>query len=265
MTSQNAVNNQTTNSNFTVNRTDSGSQAVDAVVHSQNTAGSDAKQRIVVAGTSAGDPFVEMAVGTTRSWGVGPDTSVANQPMKIVTSAAGSTTPSTGTLASSYTPFSSGAGGIAILQAAQPAVFATATVSTANVTGDGTTATVIFDSESFDVAGEYNNATGVFTAAFTGNYLFVTAVSLANLGAGHTSGAMLFLTAGANQFYFDSSNYAAVRIAAGGNYTATGTAMLTIAAGTTVAVQVQVSNSTKTVGINGVGAFVTNFMVYLLG
>lgn len=97
MTTQNALNNQTVNANFTTNRTDSGSQALNTVAHSQNTAGSDAVHRAQVAGTSAGDAFVELAAGAARSYALGIDTSTTDQDLKLTTATAASVTPSTGT------------------------------------------------------------------------------------------------------------------------------------------------------------------------
>lgn len=49
----------------------------------------------------------------------------------------------------------------------------------ANVTGNGTDATVIFDTEIFDNRGEYDNTTGIFTALRTGKYLLTAAVKFA--------------------------------------------------------------------------------------
>lgn len=45
-------------------------------------------------------------------------------------------------------------------------------------------ATVVFDSESFDLGSDYNNATGVFTAPVTGYYMIVAHLGLGNLADG---------------------------------------------------------------------------------
>ena len=51
---------------------------------------------------------------------------------------------------------------------------ATRSTDTAGITGNGTTATVVFNNTIFNNGSGYNNATGVFTAPITGIYLFNT-------------------------------------------------------------------------------------------
>lgn len=54
----------------------------------------------------------------------------------------------------------------------QPSFLAYASANVLNLTGNGATATVIFDTEVFDQANNYNTATGVFTATTDGKYQF---------------------------------------------------------------------------------------------
>jgi hypothetical protein len=63
-----------------------------------------------------------------------------------------------------------------------------------NVTGDGTNYTIIFNTETSDIGNDYNNATGVFTAPYTGNYLATGCVTFSGLGAGNTLGIIDVVT-----------------------------------------------------------------------
>lgn len=54
----------------------------------------------------------------------------------------------------------------------QPTFQAYVATTITNVTGDGTVYTVIFDTETFDLGGDFNLGTGTFTAPVTGKYFF---------------------------------------------------------------------------------------------
>ena len=101
--SQNSINNLIQNSDFVVQRSAAGTPVLTNVRHSSNTAGSDAKTRSQVAGTTSGDPYFEATVGSTRSYAIGADNSDA-QRLKITTAAASTVTPSTGTLLATFDP-----------------------------------------------------------------------------------------------------------------------------------------------------------------
>jgi len=62
----------------------------------------------------------------------------------------------------------------------QPSAFAAVvTAQIPNVTGNGTEYQIVFDSELYDYLGEYNNATGTFTASRSGKYVFSVCVKIA--------------------------------------------------------------------------------------
>ena len=74
-----------------------------------------------------------------------------------------------------------------------------------NVTGDNTAYTVICDTETFDDGGNYNNATGVFTAPEDGKYRFTAKAYLVDLLAAHDAQTILIIAGG--QTYSRTINF----------------------------------------------------------
>lgn len=115
----------------------------------------------------------------------------------------------------------------------------------ANVTGDGTLYQVLFDNERVDRAGEYDPATGVFTAAVTGLYLFSASVELTGVLAAHTDFFIGFIqgtnTRGVNRGDLSPDSV--------GHVTLSHTHILSLAAGDQVYVRIKVGGSTKVVSI----------------
>ena len=131
----------------------------------------------------------------------------------------------------------------------QPAFSATNTVLRSNVTGDGTAYTVICNNEILDQNGDYNNATGVFTAPVTGFYLLAASVFLQDLAINGLDGKLVFsLNSGTDSFAGFEADYG--RMADSGDnviINITGGAYLTAA--DTVEVEVIVANTTKTIDV----------------
>lgn len=67
----------------------------------------------------------------------------------------------------------------------KPAFLGVRTTAATNVTGNGTSYTVLYDSETFDKNGDFNPATGIFTANVAGTYQFNAGILYSNLGVGH--------------------------------------------------------------------------------
>jgi chaperonin GroEL (HSP60 family) len=73
-----------------------------------------------------------------------------------------------------------------VLAQSQPMFSAYLSTSATNVTGMGANYTVIFNTEVFDISSSYNNATGVFTAPYTGRYRIGARVTLDDLSTAMT-------------------------------------------------------------------------------
>jgi hypothetical protein len=132
-------------------------------------------------------------------------------------------------------------------------VYAQINTAMSDVTGDNTAVTIVWDSEISDALGEYNNTTGVFTAAAAGLYWVSATVRLLDLAAANTAGyfTMTGSTFGVNYFYInpgvvrDVSNAAELSISK----------ICKLAAGETLYITLQVSGGTKVVDINGNGSY----------
>jgi len=129
----------------------------------------------------------------------------------------------------------------------QPCVVAYQSGNQANVTGDGTSYTIIFDTETKDQDSNFNNATGVFTAPVAGVYLLIMQIQISNIGAAHTSGGAGF----AGLSTSSQNNPANIRKVSTNIATLTASGMFSLAASATFSVTVTISGSTKTIQVDG--------------
>jgi hypothetical protein len=139
-----------------------------------------------------------------------------------------------------------------INQQATPFFIATLSSQAANVTGDGTTYTAIWDTLSSGSG--YNTSTGVFTAPMDGDYLFLVMVFLTNVGAAHTLGKCNLVTT-FGTFKFNEFSPATGRNSATNMMTPPGCVPVPMVSGDTASVTVQVSNSTKTINFDTLSTF----------
>jgi len=142
----------------TIGSTNSGATNALIVTNASDTANSQASIAASVAGTSAGDPFYQSIVTGATTWTWGADNSDSDA-FAISANA---------TLGTTNIMRASTAG--EINYPLQPAFLAVLSSEQSNVTGNNVLYTVVCNTEIFDQNGDYNNATGIFTAPVTGRY-----------------------------------------------------------------------------------------------
>jgi hypothetical protein len=130
-----------------------------------------------------------------------------------------------------------------------PAFSVSAPVTLTNVTGDDTDYKVVFSDESFDVAGNFNVSTGIFTAPVAGKYQFNFAVTINNLSSAHTDGFFGLITTSRNYLQRPGNPYQQFNGGSGLNFS--GSYLVDLVANDTAYVVVNVKNGTKTVGVVG--------------
>ena len=130
-------------------------------------------------------------------------------------------------------------------------------VPDANATGDGTAVTVGFDSEIFDLGGNYG-AGATFTAPTTDKYLLHANVWLDAVQADHTSGWITLITS--NRTYYGTvCNPAAVKQTASDYVSLQVTALCDMDATDTAYIQVMVDDGDKDVTVYGSASMITFF------
>ena len=120
----------------------------------------------------------------------------------------------------------------------------------ANVTGDGTNYVVntLAWTEDYDLGSAFNAANGIYTAPLDGIYQFTGQLNLNTVAAAHND-ALLFLNVG-GQLYSMAHFHAGNARIAGDELGITGTKTISVLAGQTAFLQIQVGGSTKTVGLS---------------
>lgn len=188
-----------------------------------------------------------------------PNSGLANSTATLgnTTITLGSTTTSVGNLTLTNVTISSGTWS----STTQPAFNAYLSTNQANVTGDGTNYTVIFDTEVFDQGSNYNNATGVFTAPVAGKYQFNVTI---NFLAGAATGGFISLVTTGRTYRLVAVKPSNVGTA-GGDTELSGSALVSLAANDTVSILVSASGTTKTVAVYGTATTtsVTHFSGFL--
>lgn len=228
------------NGNFTFTSSTASQTRTLTVINTDNTAAatSAANVQITVGGTNVGDPQTTYTVTGSTNWSEGIDNS-ASGVYKLAASTA---------LGTTDTFIMSTAGSLNM--PLQPCFAAYNSTTQSNVTGDGTSYNILFDTTLFDQATNFSSST--FTAPIAGNYLFTATVAMSVLATTHTSASATLLVAG-NGFALFGINPGAAKTAAS-TLTLGGSVLAAMTAGSTAIVAIQVTGGTKTVDlVNGIG------------
>ena len=131
-----------------------------------------------------------------------------------------------------------------IQSANSPSALAEQTSTITNVTGDGTVYQAVFNN--LASGGNFNTVTGVFTATLSGMYLFTIGSYFTSLSAAATSAVCTLVTTNAT-YTFSKYNPGAWRDSSNRSLLL-GQVVANMIANDTSHVNVQVSNTTKTIG-----------------
>jgi len=227
--------NTTLSGNFTATKAASGTTLSALVSNTSNTASSSSQIEARVAGTSAGNPSIRWNVSGATTFDRYIDNGDSDT-LKLRLSGVGVYESLTTGGVFSY-PF-------------QPAFSSQSTATVTNATGDNTNYQIDTLTNLFNIGGNFNASTGVFTVQEAGIYWFNLDIRLENIGAAHNVGnmSMTASTAGGSGD-LEATNPSTTRQ---GNNTLgwNGSHLYQLTAGETVVFNVQVGGSTKTVSVN---------------
>ncbi len=133
-----------------------------------------------------------------------------------------------------------------------------------NVTGDGTFYTIIFDTEIYDIGGNFNNATGTFTAPVNGLYEFSCSISCQNI-TDQTDSDIVLLTP---SYQYQVGFLSPVAVKRSDNiYCFDLAKTIQLVAGDTVNVQIAIAGgaSAKTINVGGAAAPANPVITYFSG
>jgi hypothetical protein len=245
--------------NNTIGATVSGVTNLLTITNPSNTASSAARISTSVGGGTAANPSFNLNVNGVKDFEMGIDN---NDSDSLVI--ANTTTLGTGNVCKMTT-------GVTRTLPLQPRFFAYASASVANVTGDATTYTIIYDTEVEDQGGNYDNTTVIFTVPEAGVYQLSASISLDNLTVSHNSQIGSFLCTGSLACAFvEGIRFVECNPGADMSNTftwnQTGSVDVPLQSGDTVEVSTRVGGSTKTVGVySPANTGLCWFSAYLLG
>ncbi len=220
----------------TVGSSNSGGTNTLTITNSSNTSSSRANVTASVGGTSSEDGSFSSVITGGQTWSWGGDNSASDAFVISANASLGTTNiMSVSTAGEINYPL-------------QPAFFAINSATDADVTGDATSYTVIFDTEIFDQNADYNNGTGVFTAPVTGRYQFNTGLFLQGLLLTHT---ISILSVSSSNRIVRGSAYNLTAGIPVGNLDSMAGVLLDMDANDTCSIVINVQGGTKVVDVYG--------------
>lgn len=129
-----------------------------------------------------------------------------------------------------------------------PPIYAYKSANSTNATGNNVVFTVIFDTLVFGSSSNYNAATGVLTAPYTGKYEIKSYVSASAFAGGATNGIMLAV---ATSRSLPLANQGIADLGFNALDTFSGTCIMDMNAGDTAHITLQMGAGTQTVTVNG--------------
>jgi len=179
---------------------------------------------------ASGDSFVQFDINGTGEFRIGVDDDDSDK-FKI----------SAGSALGSSDTFVITASG-EITKPLQPAFLAIVTSQIDNVTGDNTTYAVAYDTEVFDVGGDFSSTT--FIAPITGKYLLTTIIGFGDISS-HTGALAYFNTSNRNYLFMQTDPEAVDN--SSDQYSTSCSMICDMDASDTAVVQVNISGGAKTV------------------
>lgn len=211
------------------------------VTNPSNTASSAARETITVGGGTAGDPTINWNVSGATDWEMGIDNSVSDN-----------LTISQGTALGTNDVWRMDTSGRRIMPL-QPCFNVYLNTGVTNVTGDGTSYSILFDTILFDQASNITLNSGgktIFTAPVTGKYLFTSTVRATNMPFG-SNNLIIALQLTGKDFRLYETN----KIPSSGDFISSGGSVcVNMTASDTAYIIVGVSGGAKTAGVGGAGA-----------
>ncbi len=138
-----------------------------------------------------------------------------------------------------------------ITNTSQPMLYAKVGSSLTNVTGDGTTPTIVYDTIVAQQGSNYNNSTGIFTCPTAGVYIVLANIGWNNIAPAHTRGQINLIMSGSASVDTQIEASPAACESSNSIYSQSANAISLMAAGGTINVAGFVAGFTKTVGVLG--------------